>query len=453
MQSGKPVAGAKIAIEGNDSGRWGAAFSGATDASGELEWLAPGIHSRSIDIRRIVVSKDDDILVLDPTRGPQVYADNNWGASTDTWLQWTQRDFFDRAEPERDLVHIFTERPIYRPEEPVHIKGYIRHYADGVLSLKDYKATVVVTGPDDTEWRHDVAVNPSGSFYDFFQEKTTATGIYKVTLELHGPNGTKQQVGLVSFKKEAYRLPTFEVHLNGAEKTASDQPFQVKLAATYYAGGVVGNRPVHWRVTQFPYNWTLTPREGFYYSTDARFSGIGEFASTPVLEKDGTTDDQGAATLELNPAIEPTAQPRSYVIEATVTGDDDQTVTSTQQVAALPPFAIGVKVPRYLKVADTVHAEVLLEGLDNKLVAGKTVNVKLLKRRWISNLQASDFTQGAAKYVTETVDETVSEQPADQHRRGARPRPEADRRRGLHPEGRGTRRARPQPERLGRFLR
>ncbi|HVY98829.1 MAG TPA: alpha-2-macroglobulin family protein [Dongiaceae bacterium] len=411
LQSGKPVAGAKIVVEGARGGDWVQAFSGTTGGDGTLQWKAPGSTDYSMDIRRIVVSKDDDMLVLDPTRAPQVYADNNWTASGDTWLQWTQGFLDDRAEPERELVHLFTERPIYRPEEPVHIKGYIRHYADGTLSLGDYKATVVVTGPDDTEWRHDVTINDSGSFYDFFQEKTTATGIYHVTLELEDADGVKRQLGAMTFKKEAYRLPTFEVHLSGAEKTASDQPFQVKLAATYYAGGVVANRPVHWRVTQFPYNWTLTPREGFYYSTDARFSGIGEFASTPVLEKDGTTDDQGAASLELNPAIEPTAQPRSYVIEATVTGDDDQTVTSTQQVAALPPFAIGVKVPRYLKVADSVHAEVLLEGLDNKLVAGKTVNVKLLKRRWISQLQASDFTQGSAKYVTETVDETVSEQP------------------------------------------
>ena len=74
----------------------------------------------------------------------------------------------------------------------------------------------------------------------------------------------------------------------------------------------------------------------------------------------------------------------------------DQTVTSTQQVAALPPFAIGIKVPRYMKTADSVAAELLLEGIDGTLVAGKTVSVKLLRRRWISQLQASDFSDGSA---------------------------------------------------------
>lgn len=409
LSTGKPVEDAEVTVEGENDSRWEEAFSDTTDAAGQIEWMAPGGHSDSVNIRRIVVTKDGDTLVLDPTRGPDVYSAQNWMVSNDTWLQWTQQDLRGRAEPDANLVHIFTERPIYRPEEPVHIKGYLRHYSAGALDFGDPKATLIITGPDNTEWRHDVTINKSGSFYDFFQEKTEATGIYQVKLEIqteHGP----QQLGSVGFKKEAYRLPTFEVHLNGATKTPSDAPFTVKLASTYYAGGVVADRPVHWRVTQFPYDWDLAERAGFFYSTDARFSGIGDFASTPVLEKDGTTDDQGAAVLELNPAIEPTAQPRSYVIEATVTGDDDQTVTSTQEIAALPPFAIGVKVPRYLKEADSVAAEVLLQGLDDKLVSGKEVTVKLLKRRWISQLQAGDFTEGAAKYVTETVDETVLEQ-------------------------------------------
>jgi uncharacterized protein YfaS (alpha-2-macroglobulin family) len=410
LSTGKPVDGATVRIEGARGDEWVEVSSGSTDSQGEIDYQAPGAGYPSVEIRRITVAKDGDTLVLDPSRGPEIYADNTWRASEDTWLQWTQQNLEGRAEPDADLAHIFTDRPIYRPEEPVHIKGYLRHYSAGALSIEQPKAVVVITGPDNTKWRHDVTIGAAGSFYDLFEEKTTATGLYKVALEIDTGEGPKQ-IGAIDFKKEAYRLPTFEVHLDGPQKTPSDKAFTVKLAATYYAGGVVSARPLHWRVTQFPYDWALTKREGFYYSTDARFSGIGEFASTPVLERDDTTDDQGAATLDLNPAIEPTAQPRSYVVEATVTGDDDQTVTSTQEIAALPPFAIGLKAPRYLKTAESVEAEVLLQGLDDKLVEGKTVSVTLLKRRWISQLQAGDFTEGAAKYVTETVDEIISEQP------------------------------------------
>jgi hypothetical protein len=410
LSSGSPVGGAKVTIEGVKDGTWKEVSSGTTGSDGVFDWQAPGPRAKEITIRRIVVAKDDDTLVLDPSRGPDVYADNNWRASNATWLQWTQEALSGRAEPDRDLVHLFTERPIYRPEEPVHIKGYVRFYHAGDLSRPTYPATVVITAPDKTEWRRDVTINANGSFYTLFDEKTVATGDYRAVLELHRGTGV-ETIGGVTFKKEAYRLPTFEVRLNGPDQTGSDKPFQVKLAATYYAGGVVADRPIHWRVTQFPYDYAPSHRDGYFFSTDARFSGASEFKSSPVMEREARTDAQGGAVLDLDPGVEPTAQPRSYVIEATVTGSDDQTVTYTKQVVALPPFAIGVKMPRYLDKVAVVEPEMLLEGPDGKPFAGQALTVQLLKRRWVSQLQASDFTQGAAKYITETIDEPVSETP------------------------------------------
>src|SRR5262249_692572 len=79
-----------------------------------------------------------------------------------------------------------------------------------------------------------------------------------------------------------------------------------------------------------------------------------------------------------NPALEPTAQPRVYVVEATVTGPDDQTVTNTRRVTALPPFVLGLKVPRYVEHATAVTPEVLVAGPDGSLLAGPEVTVRLL---------------------------------------------------------------------------
>src|SRR5262249_23664825 len=132
--------------------------------------------------------------------------------------------------------------------------------------------------------------------------------------------------GQVSFRIEAYRIPTFEVQLHSPDIVPLDHEFETTLTATYYAGGRVAAQPVNWRVTQFPYTWNpKTPQElaGFFYSSDGRFSSTGKFESTPRLEKQDTTSEEGSASITLNPAIEPTSQPRSYVIEATVTGPDD----------------------------------------------------------------------------------------------------------------------------------
>src|SRR5205823_5861262 len=98
------------------------------------------------------------------------------------------------------------------------------------------------------------------------------------------------------------------------------------------------------------------------YSSDVRFSGTKRFESSGKLERDDTTDENGAARLSLDPAVEPTAQPRTYVVEATVTGPDDQTVTNTKHVVALPPFVLGLKVPRYLERATEVAPAVIVVG-------------------------------------------------------------------------------------------
>jgi len=188
-----------------------------------------------------------------------------------------------------------------------------------------------------------------------------------------------------------------------------DRAFKVGLTGIYYAGGRVAGRPIAWRVTQFPYTWTPKRRAGFLYSSDGRFSRTATFESSPRLEKQDTTDAEGGAKLVLNPAIEPTAQPRSYVVEATVTGADDQTVTATKQVIALPPFVLGLKVPRYLERATQIKPEVLAVGLDDKPIAGLEIKVRLLQRQWHSHLRASDFSDGVARYMTDVVDEKVNE--------------------------------------------
>ncbi len=113
--------------------------------------------------------------------------------------------------------------------------------------------------------------------------------------------------------------------------------------------------------------------------------------------------------LTLNPAIEPTAQPRSYVVEATVTGADEQTVTATRRVQALPPFVLGLKVPRYLERAERIQPEILVAGPDGQLLQGQLVTVRLLHRQWHSYLRAGDFSDGEARYITDVVDVKVSE--------------------------------------------
>ena len=167
-------------------------------------------------------------------------------------------------------------------------------------------------------------------------------------------------------------------------------------------------------MTQTPYVWTPPNSQeaglaGFLFSSDSRFSGDATFRSTPVLNREAKTDAGGSAQLTLDPTIEPTAQPRQYLVEGTVTGDDDIQVRGVQRVTALPPFVLGVKVPRYVDRLGALDPEMVALDGEGHPVSGLAMTVKLVHRQWNSVLEASDFAQGSAKYQTQVLDETVAE--------------------------------------------
>jgi len=408
LSTGKPVPGALVRVESaepytSDPAEWEESFVEMTDEDGSAYWPIPS--DSDFRIRRISVVQDDDVLVWQPTDAPDEYSDNQWNASDHPWLQWAMDGGDGREEQRLWLAHIFTERPVYRPEEPVHIKGYIRTRYRGELTVPDISGSVVIRGPGRLEWRYPVAVTAVGSFYHQFYEDNLPTGEYRVWFE----DADGQHLGQARFRKEAYRLPEFEVNLHAADITPLDREFEIKLTATYYSGGRVADRPIHWRVTQYPDAWAPKSREGFLFSSDSRFSRGDRFAASPRLDVDDATDEHGSATLALNPAVEPNVHPRIYLVEATVTGLDEQTVTAVRRISALPPFVLGLNVGRFLPHAEEVTPQLLAAGPDGELLAGVPVTVRLIHRQWHSYLRASDFTAGETRYVTDVVEETVQE--------------------------------------------
>ncbi len=416
LSTGRAVSGAQLRLEGVRKERgepelWETLYEGRTGLDGRLRWEAPGDHKNlSRRVRRIVVSHGDDQLVLNADDPPERYQDGLWSGMRSSWLQWAFEDLDRREVRAQDLCHVFSERPVYRLEQPVHLKGWVRRRDKGRLEPVHSEGTLEVQGPGDMSWRYELDLSETGGFYKHFAEDKLPSGTYSATFWTgSGASGQRARCA-VTWQMEAYRLPRFEVDLNAPERTPLDREFQVELGASYYAGGRVAGRPVRWRVTQYPYDFAPEAREGFFYSSDGRFGRGRRFETTPAVDREELTDAQGSATLTLDPTIEPTAHPRTYLVEATVTGDDDQTVTSTTRVLALPPFVLGLKVPRFLEQASAIPVELLVADSEGELLADHEVTVRLLHRQWHSRLQAGDFSDGVARYVTDVVDEPVSEQ-------------------------------------------
>jgi hypothetical protein len=398
----EPVRGARVVLEGQGTGQL-RSFTGTTDESGKL---AVGRLVDWTSIHRLSVQSGEDTLVLDPREPPPRFADNHWASGQD-WLRWLMQ-----APPppvnDKTLGFVFTERPIYRPGETVFIKGYLRRKVAGDLqALPDARPLgLQVEGPDGSTWALPITLTPLGGFSAEFQEKDLPTGEYAVTLR---EKATGAVLHARPFQVEAYRIPTFEVQLSVPSRVRLDGPFTAKAVARYYAGGNVAGQPVSWSVTRRPAFHVPAGRPGFLFASSTQFARPSSASPPDATTRSATLDDNGADELTVNPALDVDGSPRIYRLEATVTGPDDMPVSAAQEVKALPPFVLGLKVPRFLEKATDLKPEVLALGIDDKPVKGQEVLVRLYRRVWHNHLRETDFSTGTARYVTEQEDVKLGE--------------------------------------------
>ncbi|MBN2498520.1 MAG: hypothetical protein JXR96_28270 [Deltaproteobacteria bacterium] len=371
-------------------------------------------------VHRVYVKKGEDVLLINPSDPPPRFANNHW-SSWGNWLHWISRDIPAPAN-DRLVGFVFTERAIYRPGEKVFIKGYVRRKISGRLTDPGSESSYAlkIRAPGGKEWIRPVRFTALKGFDAVFDEKDAPTGHYTVSLLQRKP--TQQTIASRSFKIEAYRIPKFEVQMVGPDRVPNDRPFSIKAMARYYAGGSVASRPVEWVVTRRPYHHLPKGRKGYLFASSLQFSRDGQARPPDTVREERTLSPKGADEFEIRPQLDMDGSARVYRAEATVTGVDNQLVAAVHETKALPPFVLGMKLDRYFEKPAALKPEIIAVGVDDKLVAGQKITVRLFRRTWHSHLRETDFSTGKADYVTEQHDEKLLEtELASDAKRAVRP--------------------------------
>jgi alpha-2-macroglobulin len=414
LDRAEPVAGARVRIEGRrveKVTRGGRLVAEERPAMVEVTTEGDGraVLARLAGwtrVLRVSVAKGEDVLVLDPSEPPPRFAANHWSMSGG-WLAWLATE---PPGPRNDrlFAFLFTERPIYRPGETVHLAGFVRERKAGELRAPPDAAdlTLEVTGPDGRTVPLPLVLSPLGGLSADLAEKDPATGEW-VALVRHRKTG--ETLGERRFRIEAYRIPTFEVQLSGPAVASLDRPVSVKAVARYYAGGVAAGQKIRWTVTQRPTHHVPKGREGFLFASSSQFARPGQARPPAAVRRDAALDAGGADEAKVNPALDVDGSPRVYRFEATVTGPDEQEVSAAHEVRALPPFVLGMKLDRYLPAAREIAPRVVAVGPDDRAVKGQEVTVRLYRRVWHSTLRETAFATGEAKYVTDAEDRKLGE--------------------------------------------
>ncbi|HEY6003464.1 MAG TPA: MG2 domain-containing protein, partial [Anaeromyxobacter sp.] len=357
-------------------------------------------------VLRIAVSSAEDHLVLDPSEPPPRFAANHWSPSG-RWLEWLVADPPPAAN-EKTFAFVFTDRPIYRPGDTVHLKGFVRAKRGGELASAGDPSQfgVRVDGPDGRSVPLAPSWSPPGGLTAEWNEKEPPSGEYRAIV--FARSGA-QVLGERRFRVEAYRIPTFEVQLSGPPVAALDGKIQVKAVARYYAGGVASGQPIRWTVSQRPTHHVPKGREGFLFASSAQFGRPGAARRPEASRREAILDAQGGDAMGVNPALDVDGSPRVYRFEATVTGPDEQEVSGAYEVRALPPFLLGMRLERYIGFAKEIVPHVVAVGPDDRAVKGQEILVRLFRRVWHSQLRESAFAAGEARYVTEQEDVKIAE--------------------------------------------
>ncbi len=337
------------------------------------------------------------------------FAVSQWADGMDPW----QFDIYGDYEPEDFAVYLYTDRPIYRPGQPVYFKGILRDRQDVAYTLPAL-ASVPVTIYDDRGeviYEQDLPVTPQGSFNgELNLDAEAPLGYYRIVAGV-GSN-VRDSFGL-SFSVAEYRAPEFQVNVTpAADQVAQGDTVRALVEAQYFFGGAVSNATVRYNVLARDYRFNYTGDEPGYWSfVDENYDFYspdyyGPYGSV-VAEGEAETDDMGRYMIEFSADLGEQAKSQTYTIEAQVIDESDQLVAGSAQVIVHQGLVyVGLQPEEYVGRAERENlVNLMAVDWDSAPVAGQSVDYEVVERRWFSVQEEDDF--GRTTWSWEVKEEPV----------------------------------------------
>ncbi|MCX7777287.1 MAG: MG2 domain-containing protein [Armatimonadetes bacterium] len=293
-------------------------------------------------------------------------------------------------------VHIYTDRPVYRPGDTVHFKGIVRLQGD--------KGYVV---PDETNvefelrdrggrrvWTGSGRTNPYGTFHGSLNlPHEIATGSATIAAIIDGEQHER------TIQIAAYRKPEFAIKVS-AERTdyLPTEVVRISVEAHYYFGVPVRNAKVHYRVFQVE-----LPCDGLIEG-----EGVGEDVEwyewsygTEIVSGKAVTDENGRARInfkmpypeEFIHAARDSSRDKLHIVTppvysqsvwVSVTDAGGREVEQWLSLKLHPAsLSVSIEPQRYLASPDEkVAVKIKVSGLDGKPVGGVKVKAIFGKVFW-----------------------------------------------------------------------
>lgn len=407
LRSGAPVAG--LALEAVDP-NVGTRVSATTDAQGVARFDLPVNYN---------YGRSGNIYVLSAAGEPRFTgASEGWINGISPWDFNLPGGWGLQAY----MLHVVTDRPIYRPDQKVYFRGILRADDDARYSLPSGVENVQVTvnAPDgSTVYQGPLPLSTYGTFNgEFALSPGAALGDYYISVTFRDPQGREQGFG-ANFTVAAYRAPEFSVTVTPAARDiVSGTATSAAVSVAYYFGGPVANQNVEWNVIADTYYFDL-PGAGGYSFTDGAdpylyFGCWGwldspcydRYGGTPVLQGSGVTDAQGRFTIELPSDLMAKAGASGsmqFTVEAVIYGADGQVISGRDSFTMhRADLYVGVRTNEYVaRAGQQTSIDVITVGWDGARRAGQAVAIDFVRVEWINEFKENTTGQGGTWSWTE----------------------------------------------------
>jgi uncharacterized protein YfaS (alpha-2-macroglobulin family) len=378
LTSGKPVGGTSITVYNGDFAPIG---QGVTDENGLL--YIPNITSNTSYYYSLYAMTDEGQATF-------AFAASDWGSGVTPYDFGIWEEYYSYSNQPK--AYVYTERPLYRPDQPVYFKGIVRIDDDLSYSIPiENQVKVTIQSYEETVYEDTLLLSSLGTFNGEFRlDKEAALGYYTINVRFPDKDDV---IGSVGFSVAEYHKPEFLVEVTSDQKdVVGGDSFNATISAEYYSGGGLVNADVYWTMTATPFYFS--PPEGKYsnysfneYEQDLYYfmDNYGDYSEI-VAEGNATTDENGKLVLTLPTDLSKYKAGATFSLEANVTDLSGNLVSGrTSVVGHRSTVYPGLKPDVYVGT-EGKQMSVLLVALDwaGNPVSGQAMSVEIVERRWHS---------------------------------------------------------------------
>ena len=320
--------------------------------------------------------------------------------------------------PTNYRIYAYTDRPIYRPGQPVHFRGIARSKDDVSYTPPDAETILVTIRDDrgDTIFSEDLPLSKYGTFSGQIDlAEDAGLGYYYVNASLPGRSQYDNPSGGVSFTVAEFRLPEFQVEVTAQEpEVVQGDTLHMTVDSTYFFGGSVSNATIDYVVVAQNYNFRYEG-EGYFDFVDYNYDeGPSAYyaASSRGAVASGTaqTDAAGEFTIEVPADLGDVSQSQRFTVEATVRDETGQTVSGRgNAVVHQGEVYIGARATRYVSRAEEEsEIEIIAVDWDSQPVRNQRIDVEVVRREW-SSVQEQDPASGRTIWTYEVEEIQVAD--------------------------------------------